>query len=213
MKKISIIDYGCGNILNLARAIKFLGYEVETVRDKKKILDSSNIILPGVGAFGNAIKKLEKYDLQSCIIEYAKHNRPLLGICLGMQLLLTESYEFGTHRGLNLIEGKVVKISNNDKKEIKIPHTGWNELYKAKEQDNLDNKFLKSNLLGKNFYYVHSYVCLTKNKSSTIAFSNYEEISIPAIITKNNIFGCQFHPEKSGDYGLKILQNFCEISL
>ena len=120
MKKITIIDYGCGNILNLARAIKFLGYEVETTHEVKRIINSSHVILPGVGAFGNAMKQLEKYSLQKTIIEYAQLNRPLLGICIGMQILFTLSYEFGVHKGLNLIEGEVIKISNKNNKEIKI---------------------------------------------------------------------------------------------
>ena len=129
MKKITIIDYGCGNILNLVRAIRFLGYEVKTTHDEKKIINSSHVILPGVGAFGNAMKQLEKYNLHNIILEYAKLNKPLLGICLGMQILLTVSYEFGIHKGLGLIEGEVIKISNKKNKEIKIPHIGWNELY------------------------------------------------------------------------------------
>ena len=145
MKKISIIAYGCGNILNLVRAIKFLGYEVETTHNKKEILNSSNVILPGVGAFGNATEQLKKYELQTVIIEYAKLNKPLLGICLGMQLLLSESHEFGTHKGLNLIEGKVIKIPNNKNKRIKIPHIGWNELYRNKDNVKLNNKVLKEN--------------------------------------------------------------------
>ena len=111
-KKITIIDYGCGNILNLTRAIKFLGYEAEITHNNKKIINSSHVILPGVGAFENAMKQLEKYNLHNTILEYAKLNKPLLGICLGMQLLFTVSYEFGIHNGLGLIEGEVTKISN-----------------------------------------------------------------------------------------------------
>ena len=129
MKKITIIDYGCGNILNLVRAIKFLGYEVDITHDDKKIINSSHVILPGVGAFGNAMKQIEKYNLRNTILEYAKSNKPLLGICLGMQILLTVGYEFGDHKGLGLIEGEVIKILNKKNKEIKVPHIGWKELY------------------------------------------------------------------------------------
>ena len=114
-KKITIVDYGCGNILNLGRAIQFLGYEVEATHDNKKIINSSYVILPGVGAFGNAMKQIEKYNLRNTILGYAKSDKPLLGICLGMQILLTVSYEFGTHKGLGLIEGEVIKISNEKK--------------------------------------------------------------------------------------------------
>ena len=211
MKKITIIDYGCGNILNLIRAIQFLGYEVETTHDEKKILNSSHVILPGVGAFGNAVKQLENYNLLNAILKYTKLNKPLLGICLGMQILLSESHEFGTHKGLGLIEGQVIKISNKKNKEIKIPHTGWNEIYPNNDNKEWKNKILSNSLIGKNFYFVHSFVCKTKNPSSTIAICNYSGITIPAIVSFNNIFGCQFHPEKSADNGLAVLKNFCEI--
>ena len=211
MKKITIIDYGCGNILNLIRAIKFMGYEAEATHDKKSILDSSNLILPGVGAFGNAMKKLKEYKLQNTILEYAKMDKPLLGICLGMQLLLSESHEFGVHEGLGLIEGKVIKISNKKNKNIKVPHVGWNEIYPNNNKKEWKNKVLKNFLIGKSFYFVHSFVCVTKNSNSTIAVCNYSGISIPAVVSVNNIFACQFHPEKSGDNGLIILKSFCEL--
>ncbi len=209
-KKITIIDYGCGNILNLARAIKFLGYEAETTHDKNKIINSSHVILPGVGAFGNAMKQIEKYKLRNTILEYAKLNKPLLGICLGMQILLTESHEFGVHEGLGLIEGKVTKISNKKNKEIKIPHVGWNEIYPNNNKKEWKNKILNNFLIGKSFYFVHSFVCITKDNDSTIAVCNYSNISIPAVIANGNVFGCQFHPEKSADNGIAVLKNFCE---
>ena len=210
-KKITIIDYGCGNILNLARAIKFLGYETDITHDKNKIINSSYVILPGVGAFGNAMKQIEKYNLHNTILEYAKLNKPLLGICLGMQILLTVSYEFGVHKGLGLIEGKVIKISNEKNKEIKIPHMGWNEIYPNNNKKEWKNKILKSSSIGKSFYFVHSFVCITKDNDSTIAVCNYSDISIPDVVATGNVFGCQFHPEKSADNGLAVLKNFCEI--
>ena len=211
MKKITIIDYGCGNILNLVRAIKFLGYEAETTHDKKKILNSSHLILPGVGAFGNAMEQLKKYNLHNTILEYVNLNKPLFGICLGMQILLTLSHEFGIHKGLGLIEGEVIKISNEKNKEIKIPHMGWNEIYPNNDKKEWKNKILKNSLIGKSFYFVHSFICLTKNSNSVIAVCKYSDISIPAVISMGNIFGCQFHPEKSADNGLAVLKNFCEI--
>ena len=211
MKKITIIDYKCGNILNLVRAIKHLGYEVEMTSEKKKIINSSHVILPGVGAFGNAMKQLENQNLNKVILEYAKLNNPLLGICLGMQILLTEGNEFGRHSGLNLIEGEVIKISNNKIKEIKIPHMGWNELYPNKNEKKWKNKILGNESLGKSFYFAHSYVCSIKKKDYIIAVSDYMGVSIPAVISKNNIYGCQFHPEKSSDVGLSFLKNFCDI--
>ena len=211
MKKITIIDYECGNILNLVRAIKFLDYEVEITYDNKKIINSSHVILPGVGAFGNAMKQIAKYDLHSSILEYVKLNKPLLGICLGMQILFTASNEFGFHKGLGLIEGEVIKISNKKNKEIKIPHMGWNELYPSNGKKAWNNKILRNSLIGKSFYFVHSFVCLTKNSASTVAICDYSGISIPAVVSVGNIFGCQFHPEKSAGNGLAVLKNFCEI--
>ena len=211
MKKITIIDYDCGNILNLVRALEFLGYAAETTSDSKKILGSSHVILPGVGAFGNAIKNLEERNLREVILEYAKLNRPLLGICLGMQILLSTSYEFGVHKGLGLIKGEVIKISNKNDKKIKIPHIGWNEIYPLDKKKNWENKILNNALVGKSFYFVHSFIGLTKNLNSTIAVCNYSGISIPAVVSIDNIFGCQFHPEKSGKNGLTILKDFCKI--
>ena len=211
MRKITIIDYGCGNILNLVRAIKFLGYKIEVTSDKEKIIKSSHVIFPGVGAFGNAMQLLKKYDLPKIIIEYTNLKKPILGICLGMQLLLTKSEEFGIHSGLDLIEGNVIKIPSDKNNIIKIPHTGWNEIYRSDNKKIWQNKILKNILVGTNFYFVHSFIGLTKDINSTSAFCNYSGINIPAVISKNNIFGCQFHPEKSGENGLTILKNFCEI--
>ena len=164
-----------------------------------------------MGAFGNAMNQLNKYDLQNTIIEYANSNKPLFGICLGMQILFTVSYEFGVNKGLNLIEGEVVKISNKQNKKIKIPHMGWNEIYPNNGKKDWKSKILKDSLIGKSFYFVHSFICLPKNSDSNIAVCEYSGISIPAVISKGNIFGCQFHPEKSSDNGLAVLKNFCEI--
>ena len=210
MKKITIIDYGCGNILNLARALKFLGYETKITHEKEAIVSSSHVILPGVGSFKTAMQQIKKYDLKNTILEYANSKKPLLGICLGMQILLTKGYEFGDHNGLGLIKGEVIKIPNKKNSTIKIPHMGWNEIY-PEHNKKWENKILNEKLVGKSFYFVHSYICLTKSPNSTIAVCNYFDITIPAIISHDNIFGCQFHPEKSSENGLKILKNFCEI--
>jgi glutamine amidotransferase len=210
MKKITIIDYGCGNILNLVRALKFLGYETKITHEKEAIISSSHVILPGVGSFKTAMQQIKKYDLKNTISEYANSKKPLLGICLGMQILLTKGNEFGSHKGLGLIEGEVIKISNKKNSEIKIPHMGWNEIY-PRDKEQWKSKILRNIPEGKNFYFVHSYICSAKNPNSIIAVSNYCNIKIPAIISTDNIFGCQFHPEKSSNNGLGILKNFCEI--
>ena len=211
MKKITIIDYGCGNILNLVRSIEFIGYKTEITSDKKKIINSSHVILPGVGAFGNAMKKLEKNELKNAILEYARLNQPLLGICLGMQLLFSKSYEFGIHKGLDLIKGEVIKISNTKNKEIKIPHVGWNEIYPANKKKEWDSKILKNILIKNNFYFVHSFIAKPLNLDSAVAICDYSDTNVTAVVEVNNTFGCQFHPEKSGDNGLTILKNFIEI--
>jgi len=213
MKTVTIIDYGCGNILNLVRAIEFIGYKTETTNDKKKILNSSHVILPGVGAFGNAINLIDEYNLRDTILEYAKiKKRPLLGICLGMQILLGISYEYGVHKGLGLIDGEVIKISNKKNNKIKVPHIGWNEIFPKNDNSKWDNKFLDNSLIGKSFYFVHSFVTITKDVRATIATCNYLGIDIPSIIGSDNIIGCQFHPEKSDKNGLNFLKNFCEFN-
>ena len=182
MKKIRIIDYGCGNLLSLVRAIEFIGYEGEITSDSKKILNSTHVILPGVGSFGNAMQKLEEYNLVPTILEYAKSNKPLLGICLGMQVLFTSGNEFGSYKGLDLIKGDVIKIVSAKNSKIKIPHIGWNEIYPPNERKEWKSKILSSNLVGKSFYFVHSYIGLTKNPNQTIATSNYEGITIPSVV-------------------------------
>jgi imidazole glycerol-phosphate synthase subunit HisH len=213
MKKIVIIDYGCGNILSIARAIEHIGYKLEITNDKNKIINSSNVILPGVGAFGSAIKNLDESNLRDTILEYAKiRQKPLLGICLGMQILLTVGKEFGVFKGLNLIEGEVIKISNTKLKNFKIPHVGWNEVSPSNDKQSWSNKILNDSLIGKSFYFVHSYMAVTKNPSSTIGSCDYLGKNIPSIISSGKILGCQFHPEKSGKNGLDFLRNFCEMN-
>jgi len=213
MKKIVIIDYGCGNILSIARAIEHIGYKPEITNDKNKIINSSNVILPGVGAFGSAIKNLDESNLRDTILEYAKiRQRPLLGICLGMQILLTVGNELGVFKGLNLIEGEVIKISNTKLKNFKVPHVGWNEVSPSNDKQSWSNKILNDSLIGKSFYFVHSYMAVTKNPSSTIGSCDYLGKNIPSIISSGNILGCQFHPEKSGKNGLDFLRNFCEMN-
>ena len=207
MKKITIIDYDCGNILNLVRALEFMGYTAETTRDSKKIKNSSHVILPGVGAFGNAINKLEEYNLKEVIQEYAKSNKPLLGICLGMQVLLTLGYEFGVHNGLGLIEGEVVKISNKKDKKIKIPHIGWNDVTFSSDHPVFASLYDTEN----QYYFVHSYYVRPHENSIVAGRTEYGSVFCSAIAV-DNVVATQFHPEKSGNPGLEIYENFVKFA-
>lgn len=205
MKKIVIIDYGCGNLLSIKRAIEKVGYTSDVSRDLKELKKASHMILPGVGAFGNAISLLKKYKLIDFIKNHSvKEKKPLLGICLGMQLLLSSSNEFGFSEGLNLIEGNVEKINDHTKKKIKVPHIGWNTV---KFLDGKDYLRLEKN---SSFYFIHSFMAKPKQKEVTMAYTNFEGIKIPAIIRKKNILGFQFHPEKSSFSGLELIKRFCK---
>ena len=205
MKKILIIDYGCGNLLSIKRATEKVGYKSDVSRDLKELKKASHIILPGVGAFGNAISLLKKYKLIDLIKNHSvKEKKPLLGICLGMQLLLSSSNEFGFYEGLDLIEGNVEKINDHTKRKIKVPHIGWNTVKFLDEKDYL--RLEKNN----SFYFIHSFMAKPKKKEVTMAYTNFEGIKIPAIIRKKNILGFQFHPEKSSFSGLELIKRFCK---
>ena len=208
MKKIIIIDYGCGNILSLKRALKEIGHESALSNDNDEIMSSDFVILPGVGAFEEAIKLLEKYRLIETLRNYVKQKKPLLGICLGMQVLFSTGHEMGNYTGMNIIEGKVDKINKEHKnKKIKLPHINWSKLFFV----NKDSKFnFSNNLDGRSFYFVHSYMAFPKNEEDLVAYCKYYDINVPAIVKKNNVIGFQFHPEKSGKNGLEILKNTIE---
>ncbi len=208
MKKIVIINYGCGNILSLKRALKEIGYESSLSNKNDDIMSADFVILPGVGAFQNAIELLNKYKLTKTIKDYVALKKPLLGICLGMQILFSKGYEMGSHTGLNFIEGKVDKIDKHLKnKKIKIPHINWSNLFFI----NKNSKFnFNKNLSGRSFYFVHSYMAYPKNEIDLIAYCRYYDIDVPAIVKSDNIIGFQFHPEKSGKNGLEILKNTIE---
>lgn len=208
---IVIIDYGMGNLLSVFRAFKLFTNDVQLSSNPSTILSAKKIVLPGVGAFGKAVEELKNRKIFKAIQEYAKCNKPLLGICLGMQLLYEKSYEFGEHEGLGIFPGEVVSLEKKkNNKDFKIPHIGWSrlELSKNKISDflNLQN-LIKSNDY---FYFVHSYVGCPKEDSFLIASAIYDDIKIPSIVGFGNILGCQFHPEKSGKSGLNIIRQFCE---
>lgn len=208
---ITIIDYGVGNLLSVQRGFENCGARVVVTSDSKTILDSERVVLPGVGAFPNAMAALKRLDLINTIQELEKTETPLLAICLGMQLLMDESDEFGLTSGLGLIPGRVVAVpsTTTSGETQKIPHIGWNELHPHHGSQNWGDGLLKGNTAGEAAYFVHSYMAQPSEVKHQIAFAIYGGHEISAVISKKNITGCQFHPEKSGIVGLKILRSFC----
>ena len=201
---IAIIDYGVGNLFSLTSSFKYAGLDACVTSDISEIEKADRIILPGVGAFGDAIKKLRATGLDKVIIEQANKGKPLMGICLGMQLLFEKSYEYGEHEGLGLLKGSVVPMQNYIDKSLKIPQIGWNALIFKKE-----NPLFKYINDGDFVYFVHSYFA-NDCEQSLLATTEYGK-ELTAAVAYKNVMGCQFHPEKSGDVGLKILKAFGEI--
>ena len=199
---IAIIDYGVGNLFSLTSSFNAIGENAVVTSDVEVIKKADKLILPGVGAFGDASKKLFDSGLDKVILQEVEKGKPLLGVCLGMQMLFDESYEYGVYKGLGLISGKVVYIDLPS--EYKIPHIGWNALRFKKQSPIL--KYLKENDF---VYFVHSYHAVDC-QNSLVATTDYG-MEITAIVQKGNVYGCQFHPEKSGEVGLKILKAFAEI--
>ena len=202
-KKICILNYGSGNIYSLACALKRLDIDFIITDEKEKIIDSSHLIIPGVGSFDGCMNKISRKNLISSIEDFKNTDKPILGICVGMQILATFGFENNKSKGLNFISGDVDIISKN----IKLPHIGWNNL-----------KILSKNRLTANvnsedyFYFVHSYGFKAKKHDNVLTTTEYEEINFTSIVTdNNNVYGTQFHPEKSQTSGLKILNNFINI--
>ena len=202
---VAIIDYGVGNLFSLQCSLKKIGVEAVVTSDADVIKNADRIILPGVGAFGDAAKKLRSSGLVELITEEAKSGKPFLGICLGMQLLFEKGFEYGEHEGLGFLKGNVIPLENKIPANLNIPHMGWNAL-DFKEEKSPIFKYIND---GDFVYFVHSFYA-TDCDDSIIATSEYG-IPVTAAVGKGNIFGCQFHPEKSGDVGLSILKAFCEI--
>mgnify|MGYP006185154131 CR=1 FL=1 len=204
--KLVIIDYGIGNTKSLINAFKKIGLnDVVLSDDEETIYGSDLIILPGVGAYGNAMLELKKRGLVKIITNYSKLNKPIIGICLGMQLLFDSSQEFGSYKGLGLIGGKVIKFPANI--SDKIPHVSWNKLKFKNKNSKLYSTINKDD----SFYFVHSYICVPKNKLETLTTTNYGGIDFCSSVKKNHIYGYQFHPEKSSTKGLQLLKNLINL--
>ena len=199
---IGIIDYGVGNLFSLRSSFAAIGAEAFVSGDPAELAKADRLILPGVGAFGDAAKKLRDSGLDVFVKEQAADGKPLMGICLGMQLLFEKSYEYGEHEGLGLLKGQVVPMAGKLPSDLKIPHMGWNslEVKQGRLLTAVDGQFV---------YFVHSFFA-SGCEDSLAAVTEYG-IPITAAVEKGNIFGCQFHPEKSGNVGLSILKTFCEV--
>ena len=200
---IAVVDYGMGNLRSVSKAVEHVGADVKVTRNPQDLKDAKGIVLPGVGAFKDAVRNLKEFGLWEIIIREVEKGKPFLGICLGLQLLFEKSYEFGETEGFGFIEGEVVRFELP--KEFKIPHMGWNQVYKKK-----DSELLKNIKEGEFFYFVHSYYVKPKNKNVVLTETDYG-IYFTSSIEKENIFATQFHPEKSQKAGQKLLKNFVNI--
>ncbi|KAA0548746.1 imidazole glycerol phosphate synthase subunit HisH [Bacillus sp. BGMRC 2118] len=203
---IGIIDYGMGNLFSVSKALERLNYEYIISGDPEELAKADGLLLPGVGSFKDAMHSLNESGLTTFINEQVSSGKPLLGICLGMQLLFEESEENGETKGLGLIQGRVVRFRGENEQGIlyKVPHMGWNELTYHR------NSPLLSGVEQGYVYFVHSYYVNTQDQQVVVASSEYD-VDVPAIVEKGNVFGAQFHPEKSGDLGITLLQNFAKI--
>ncbi|MEX2414636.1 MAG: imidazole glycerol phosphate synthase subunit HisH [Paenibacillaceae bacterium] len=199
---IAIIDYGMGNLHSVSKAVERLGYQAVVTANRDQIMSAAGAILPGVGAFGDAMHNLRLTSLDEVTRLYAATGKPLLGICLGMQLLFAKSEEHGTHEGLGLLPGEVVRFQG----DYKIPHMGWNRLMFHQENallEGLDEGYV---------YFVHSYHANVQRRSDLLATTDYHQ-PVTAIVGRDNIYGMQFHPEKSGELGMKLLGNFLQLAI
>ena len=200
---IAIIDYDAGNIKSVEKAMLLLGQEVKITREKDEILNADKVILPGVGAFGDAMGKIRQYGLEEVIKEVVKKGTPFLGICLGLQLLFESSDETPGVEGLGILKGKILRIP--DCEGLKIPHMGWNSL-----KFPVNGRLFKGLLEDSYVYFVHSYYLNAEDESIVTATTEYSTL-IHASVEQGNVFACQFHPEKSSDVGIQILKNFVEL--
>jgi glutamine amidotransferase len=198
---IAIIDYGMGNLHSVSKAVERLGYEAVVTADAKEIMEADGAILPGVGAFGDAMQNLKNTGLEEVTKFYAASGKPLLGICLGMQLLFSESEEYGPHEGLGLLPGKVIRF----KGDYKVPHMGWNKL------SFLQDSPLVKGLQEGHVYFVHSFHAKPEQSSDLLSTSDYHQ-PVTAIVGRGNVYGMQFHPEKSGELGMGLLKNFLALA-
>lgn len=221
---VCIVDYGLGNLFSIESACHWAGMDAKVSASPQEILKSDVVILPGVGAFGDAMDALHRLDLVEPIKEVARSQKRLVGICLGMQLLMTESYEFGTHQGLGLIDGAVVRFNEGTgpDRRLKVPQVGWNRIFKApptlgsSQQGNTENDRWSGTPLhgiadGEHLYFVHSFYVEPQDPEVVLSVTRYGETGFCSSMQFGNIFAAQFHPERSGQWGLEIYRNICRL--
>ena len=202
LSKITVVDYRTSNLLSITKALENVGAEVKLTQNAADIAAAERLVLPGVGAFGAAMRNIESLGIREALVAFGKSGRPLIGICLGMQLLFGVSYELGTNKGLALIDGEVVEFP--DKPPLKVPHMGWNQIQFKR------NSRLFSGVHDKEYaYFVHSYYVTTSD--NYVSGATEYGVTFPSIVEDGNIFGIQFHPEKSQSFGLKILETFLRV--
>ena len=208
--KVVIVDYALGNLYSIQHACARVGLETVITSDRAEILQADAVLLPGMGAFGDAMQTLHRLDLVTVLRDVAASGRPLVGICLGIQLLLSESHEFGLHRGLDIIRGSVVRLDNprSGEKMLKIPQIGWNQVQPARSWQSTP---LEGVPAGEYMYFVHSYVPCPEDEGVVLGFTDYGGVKFCSSLQKDNIFACLFHPERSARMGLKIYQNLAGI--
>lgn len=211
MSEVTVIDYGAGNLLNVVRALEHCGAKTIVTDKPQPIREAKRLVLPGVGAFGDCMNALRERELLPAILDYTSANRLFLGVCVGMQVMFDVGYEFGEHAGLGLIAGRVTKIPSvgADGSPHKIPHIGWSKLHKPANAV-WENTPLQGNT-GQDAYFIHSFYGKPTDSSTILADVNYNGLSLTAMVKKGNLYGCQFHPEKSAHAGLALLSQFLRM--
>jgi len=213
-KKITIIDYGMGNLLSVQRGIESCGASAKITSDPDELVKADKLVLPGVGAFGDAIGEIKSLNLDLALLDAVKKGTPIIGICLGMQLMFEQSEEFGLHDGLGVFKGRIVPIPRQGTSGLpmKSPHIGWSSLILNPEANVGCQKSLLGELSGhKSVYFVHSFMAVPTEPHTRLADCEYGGQRITALVGNDNVFGCQFHPEKSGPVGLMILSSFSKL--
>ena len=208
---IVILNYGIGNVKSIINAFENQGVKAVLSRDRDVILKADGLVLPGVGAFSHGMDNLNKYGLVNFIKDFVRTGKPLLGICLGMQMLLEESEEFGNTKGIGLIKGKVIKMPIKKTNKVKLPHISWNEI--KKNNIEWENTILNNVENNSDMYFVHTFVAKPNDEDEILSTTDYSDVRFCSSLKKDNIYGCQFHPEKSSTHGLSIIKNFINLCI